>query len=151
MLKHTLLQPQMLEALASAGHSSRILITDGNYPASTRLGTNAELVSMNLMPGVISSTDALRAILAATPIEAATVMDYARSGPYGLSADPPVWNEYRSLLKAAGYGEDLQLEAIERFAFYDAAGGDDVCLTIQTADQRIYANLLLTIGVVMPG
>ena len=37
---------------------------------------------------------------------------------------------------------------IERFQFYDAAGTPDVCLTIATGDQRIYANLLLTIGVV---
>ena len=36
----------------------------------------------------------------------------------------------------------------ERFAFHDAAGTPDVCLTIATGDQRIYANLLLTIGVV---
>ena len=45
---------------------------------------------------------------------------------------------------------DLELEKIERFKFYDAAGTPDVCLTVATGDQRIYANLLLTIGVVKP-
>jgi L-fucose mutarotase len=39
---------------------------------------------------------------------------------------------------------------LDRDAFYRAAGDDDVCLAIATGEQRIYANLLLTIGVVMP-
>ena len=42
------------------------------------------------------------------------------------------------------------LEEIERFKFYEVAGTPDVCLTIATGEQRIYANLLLTIGVVKP-
>jgi len=33
-------------------------------------------------------------------------------------------------------------------AFYEAAHHGDVALVIQTGEQRIYANLLLTIGVV---
>ena len=45
---------------------------------------------------------------------------------------------------------DVELSKIERFKFYDAAGSPEVCLTIATGEQRIYANLLLTIGVVKP-
>jgi L-fucose mutarotase len=71
-------------------------------------------------------------------------MDYARTGPNSLSADPPIWNEFRQLLPG------LELEKVERFAFYEIAGKSDVCLTVATGDQRIYANLLLTIGVVKP-
>ena len=41
MLKQTLIHPDILEALAAAGHGSKILITDGNFPASTVLGENA--------------------------------------------------------------------------------------------------------------
>jgi L-fucose mutarotase len=149
MLKSSLLQPQILEALGRAGHSSKILIADGNYPASTRLGPNARLVSMNLMPGVITCTQALEALLSAVPIEAAAGMQYATTGPYALKEDPPIWSDFRRLLAASSSG--VELTTIERFAFYDAAGAPDVALTIQTADQRIYANLLLTIGVVKPG
>lgn len=149
MLKTTLIHPQMLEALGRAGHGSRILITDGNYPAGTTLGPNATHVSLNLSPGVISCTQALEAILSVTPIEAAHVMDYASTGPYGLDADPPIWDEFRSLL--GPHAPQVELEAIERFEFYETAAGPEVALVVQTADQRIYANLLLTIGVVMPG
>ena len=52
MLKHTLLHPEILHAIARAGHHGRILLADGNYPASTTLGPNATLVSLNLSPGV---------------------------------------------------------------------------------------------------
>ena len=37
-----------------------------------------------------------------------------------------------------------------RFEFYDAARDSDVALVIATGEQRVYANLLLTIGVVPP-
>jgi len=50
MLKHELLHPKILEVIARAGHSSQVLIADGNYPASTTLGPKAELVSLNLSP-----------------------------------------------------------------------------------------------------
>ncbi|MEX0654271.1 MAG: RbsD/FucU family protein [Phycisphaeraceae bacterium] len=150
MLKSRLIHPPLLDALAAAGHGSKVLIADGNYPGSTKLGPNAELIHLNFTPGTVSCTQVLETLLTAIPVEAATTMDYARSGPYGLSEDPPIWDEYRRILRHAGYG-DLDLEPIERFAFYDAGESPDVAVTIQTGDQRIYANLLLTVGVVMPG
>ncbi|MEX0774262.1 MAG: RbsD/FucU family protein [Phycisphaeraceae bacterium] len=149
MLKGQLIHPQILEALGRAGHSSRILIADGNYPFATKLGPKATLVSLNLSPGVVTCTQALSALLAAVPVEAANTMGYATTGPYALSADPPIWREFRQLLDDSGH-RGIALEPIERFKFYETAGGDDVILTLATADQRIYANLLLTIGVVMP-
>jgi len=79
-------------------------------------------------------------------VENAQVMDYARTGPNALTDDPPIWNEFRQILHDAG--SDLELEKIERFKFYDEAGTKEVALTVATGDQRIYANLLLTIGVV---
>jgi L-fucose mutarotase len=38
----------------------------------------------------------------------------------------------------------------ERFNFYDVACESDVALVIATGEQRIYGNILLTIGVVAP-
>ena len=74
MLKHTLLHPEITAILARAGHHSKVLIADGNYPASNTLGPNAQLVSLNLSPGVVSCTQVLSALLAALPIEAANTM-----------------------------------------------------------------------------
>jgi L-fucose mutarotase len=62
--------------------------------------------------------------------------------------DPPIWNEFLQILHDAG--ADVDLGRIGREKFYEAAGTPDVCLTIATGEQRIYANLLLTIGVIKP-
>ncbi|MCC6580605.1 MAG: transporter [Phycisphaeraceae bacterium] len=147
MLKSKLIHPQLLEAIGRAGHGAKILIADGNYPAGPRLGRNAKLVHLNLMPGVVSCTQALEAVVSASPVEAAVVMQYAKTGPYALTQDPPIWAEFRGILKGEGFKGDLQ--PVERFAFYEQGEAPDVAVTIQTGDQRIYANLLLTIGVVM--
>jgi L-fucose mutarotase len=148
MLKGQLLHPHITLALARAGHGSQVLISDGNYPHWTRRGPNADVVYLNLAPGQPTVTDVLRVLLTAIPIEAAAVMDYARSGPYALNQGPPIWNEFRQVLHDAKI--DVELTRIERFKFYETAGAPDVCLTIATGEQRIYANLLLTIGVVRP-
>jgi L-fucose mutarotase len=148
MLKYQLLHPDILSALACAGHGSKILISDGNFPHITKKNPAAEIVFLNLAPGLVTVTEVLKVLISAVPVESAEVMDYARSGPYALKQDPPVWDEFRTLLKSAGTAADLV--KIERSAFYDAARGDDVCLTIATGEQGIYANLLLTIGVVKP-
>lgn len=148
MLKGQLIHPEILQALGRCGHGSKILISDGNYPHATKLGPNAKLVCLNLSPGLISCTDALHALLTAIPVEDAAVMQYATTGPNSLKEDPPIWKEFRQLLLGAGF--DKELTKIERFKFYDEAGTPDVALTIATGDQRIYANLLLTVGVVLP-
>ena len=145
MLTGPLLHPEILAALARAGHGSTILIADGNFPASTTLGPNAQLVSLNLAPGVVSCTQVLAALANQVPIERAQVMGYARNGPHSLAADPPIWSEFRSLLLSAG--ADLALEEVERAEFYRYAAQPNVALTIATAERAIYANLLLTIGV----
>ena len=74
-------------------------------------------------------------------------MEPMKTGPYAMKNDPPIFDEFRKILKARN--ASLDLTKIERFAFYDAAGTKDVTLTICTGEQRIYANILLTIGVVM--
>jgi L-fucose mutarotase len=147
MLKHLLIHPKINEIIGRAGHHSKILIADGNYPASSKKGPNAELVSLNLMPGVVSCTQALQAVLSAIPVEAVNTMMYEREGPYALHQDPPVWEEYRSVIQRAGL--DLTLEPIEKWDFYEAVATPDHVLTIQTADQQRFANVLLTVGVRM--
>ena len=147
MLKHTLLHPEILHAIARAGHHGRILLADGNYPASTTLGPNARLVSLNLSPGVVTVCQVLDAILATVPIEKAFVMDYERTGPYALREDPPVWNDFRGLLKKHGLAFDLQL--VEKWQFYKEVTVPSHILTVQTADTQIFANLVLDIGVRM--
>ena len=147
MLRHRLIHPKITEVLGRAGHHGKILIADGNYPVSSALGPNAEIVSLNLMPGVVTCTQVLQAILSAIPVEAANTMMFEQTGPYALTEDPPVWNAYRQELKAAGLS--VNLTPIEKWEFYKAVSTPDHILTVQTGDQQRFANLLLTIGVRM--
>jgi L-fucose mutarotase len=147
MLKHRLIHPGILEVLGRAGHHAKILIADGAYPASSKLGPRAQVISLNLMPGVVTCTQALQAVASAIPIEAAHTMDFERTGQYALKSDPPVWAEYRQAMKDAGL--QIPLEPIEKWKFYDAVVIPDHVLTIQTGDLQRYANLLLTVGVRM--
>jgi len=138
MLKTRLLHPGILEALGEAGHGSQVLIADGNYPLRTRSNDAARRVYLNLAPGLVSVTDVLGALVDAIPIEAARVMTPDDGD------DPAIFADFRALLGA------IELGRLERFPFYDAARGADVALAIATGEQRLYANLLLTIGVVSP-
>lgn len=147
MLKHKLIHPQINDVVGRSGHHARILIADGNYPASSKKGPQAELVCLNLMPGVVTCAQVLDALLSAVPLEAINTMMYETSGPYALSEDPPVWEQYRALIRDTS--RDLELQPLEKWAFYDAVVTPDHVLTIQTADQQRYANVLLTVGVRM--
>jgi L-fucose mutarotase len=147
MLRFSLIHPQICAALARAGHHSKVLNADGNYPAATKRGPHAELVHLNLAPGVVTCNQVLNALVGAIPIEAAHTMMVENSGPYRIDGDPPVWRDYANTLQAAGL--QVSLEPLEKWAFYDAVCTPDHALTIQTGDQQRYANLLLTIGVRM--
>ena len=138
MLKTRLLHPGILAALGEAGHGAQVLIADGNYPLLTRTNPAAHRVYLNLAPGLVTATDVLEILLEAIPIEAAHVMTP------DTGAEPGIFAEFRELLPG------IPLQPLQRIQFYDAARGPDLALAIATGEQRIYANLLLTIGVVMP-
>jgi L-fucose mutarotase len=144
MLKHTLIHPEINAILGRAGHHAKILIADGNYPASTKRGPNSQLVSLNLSPGVITCRQALEALVTAVPLDAINTMGIPPDDPYAQSGEPPVWAEYRETLKAANL--TLPLEPIQKWDFYEAVASADHVLTIQTADQSLWANILLTVG-----
>lgn len=147
MLTHQLIHPTINAILGRSGHHGMILIADGNYPASTKKGPNAELVCLNLMPGVVNCTQVLRAILSAVPVDGVRTMMYTQDDPYTLAEDPPVWNEYRAVLREMKLPFDL--EPVPKWDFYKAVETPDHILTIQTGDQQRFANLLLSIGVRM--
>ncbi len=145
MLKSELIHPEISQIIARAGHSSKILIADGNYPVSSAMGPGARLVSLNLAPGLITVCQALRVLLTAIPIEAVNTMGMPDDDPHRLDEEPPVWSDYRGMLLDAGLS--VELDPIQRWDFYEAVASRDHVLTIQTGDRALWANLLLTIGV----
>ncbi|MCA0457263.1 MAG: RbsD/FucU family protein [Chloroflexi bacterium] len=138
MLKTQLLHPEILEALGGSGHGGKVLIADGNYPFNTRANPAAKRAYLNFTHGKLNAVEVLEVLVGAIPIEAADVMT-PDSGD-----EPSIFADFRRLLP------DLELKKNGRFAFYDLARDPDCCLVIATGEQRIYANILLTIGVVPP-
>lgn len=144
MLLHRLTHPEILRALARAGHHAKILIADGNYPASSKKGPNAEVVSLNLGPGIVTVSEVLAALLSAAPIDSVNTMGIPADDPYARKGEPPVWSEFRRVLKEGG--SKLKLEPLLKWDFYKAVESPDHVLTIQTGDQSLWANVLLTLG-----
>lgn len=136
MLRYTLLHPGLAAALAAAGHGSQVLLADGNYPHSTGVRAGAERVHLNLRPGLLTVDQVLEVLVEAVPVESAVVMVPPAGEPV------PAHAGYRAAL-----GPGVAWDELDRFAFYEAARSDDVALLVATGDQRVYANLLLTIGV----
>ena len=144
MLKTSLTHPEILRVLARAGHHSKILIADGNYPVSTKKGPNAEIVHLNLAPGVCTVAQVLKALLSSVPIDHANTMGIPPDDSYAQQGEPPVWDEYRKVIEESG--AKLTLEPILKWDFYKHVESADHVLTIQTADQSLWANVLLTMG-----
>ena len=144
MLKHTLIHPEINRVLGAAGHHAKILIADGNYPASTKKGPNAQVISMNLSPGIVTCAQTLEAVLSAMPVDEINTMGIPPDDPYASHGPPPVWEEYRRIIARAGLA--LDLKPIQKWDFYEAVASDDHVLTIQTADQALWANVLLSVG-----
>lgn len=135
MLTTKLIHPQIIAALAKCGHGSKILIADGNYPLAEKTG-NAEKVYLGLTWGQPTVTEVLDAVLSVINVEKAEVM---------LPADglePSVFSEFRNRL------HDIEFAELGRYEFYDSCMTDDaIALAISTGEQRVYANILITVGV----
>jgi L-fucose mutarotase len=144
MLKHQLIHPKINEVLGRAGHHAKILIADGNYPASTKKGPNAEVVCLNLSPGIVTVAQVLRAVLSAVPVDVVNTMGIPADDPYSKFGEPPAWKEFRCIIEEAGLGVEMQ--PILKWDFYKAVESADHVLTIQTGDQALWANVLLSIG-----
>ncbi|MCC8167066.1 MAG: RbsD/FucU family protein [Planctomycetes bacterium] len=136
MINGDIIHPELLRALAEAGHGARILVCDSNYPSTTKSNPLARRIFLNFQPGMVSGTDIVRALGRAVPLESA----YYMAPPDGKM--PEVVREYQKLIQA-----EIPFEGLERFAFYDTASEKDTAVVIASGEQRVYANLLLTVGV----
>jgi L-fucose mutarotase len=140
MLRTGLIHPQILEALAAAGHGSLVLISDGNFPSLTAPHPGARRVYLNLRPGQVRATDILATLRLVLPIERAALMETADG------TQPAVQTELVGLLDPG-----IPIGHLAREDFYAATRSDDLALVIVSGDERWYANILLTIGSVPEG
>jgi len=136
MLKTLVIHPTIMEVLARSGHYAQVVIADGNLPVAAMTGPNSTTVHLNFKPGLLDSLTVLKGILEVCPIQGAIVME-----------KPPEANAeiHHSFKKLLG---DVTWDELERWAFYDKIKEPATTLIIQTGEQRRFANLILTVGVV---
>ena len=140
MLNTKLLHPEILSALGSNGHGSRLLIADGNYPFTTGVPDSARKVFLNLAPGMFSVTDVLKVIKEVVPIESYLIMLPPDEAPQSIHS------EFLDIL-----GNEIPVTKVKRFDFYKEARSSDNFLVIATGEVRRFANILITIGVIKQG
>lgn len=124
-----------MKKLALCGHGDKILIADGNYPLDARTGA-ADKVYLGISNGLPTVTQVLEALNGVVAFEKAEVM------LPGDGSTPEIFGEFNELLGG------MELEGLGRYEFYDACCEDVVRLAISTGEKRVFANILLTIGVV---
>ncbi len=139
MLKYRLTHPGLIGALAGMGHSSRILLADGNYPIDTLVSPTATRIYLNLRPGLIGTLDVLEAVLDAVPVEMAQFM-FMDDGNA-----PPIAADYRRLIPAL-----VSFDGLDRSDLYSAATDAKTSVVVATGEQALFANLILTVGYVQP-
>jgi L-fucose mutarotase len=136
MLKTAVIHPTIMEALGRSGHFAQVVIADGNLPVGAMTGPNSTTVHLNFRPGLLDALTVLEGILEVCPVQGAIVMEK----PAEASAE--IHDAYKALL------DNVTWDTMERWAFYDKIREPATTLIIQTGEQRRFANLILTVGVV---
>jgi L-fucose mutarotase len=71
----------------------------------------------------------------------------SKTGEYAMPQDPPIWADFRKILKDRSDFRG-ELTPLDKPHFNEQARSEDLCLIIATAETQIWANIMLTIGVV---
>lgn len=113
------------------------MIADGNYPFSTEAPATATRVFLNLRRGLVTVCDVLEVLVETIPIESALLMEPPEGFPVTAHDD------YRRILP-----NSTPFTLRKRHDFYAEVKSPATTLVIATGEERRFANLLLTIGVV---
>lgn len=139
-----ILSPQLLKVLCEMGHSDKLVIADGNFPAES-IGKDAIVIRMDGH----GTCEILEAILQLFPLD--TYVEKPIHLMQVMKGDPvktPIWDEYRKIVNAADERGAAVIGEIERFAFYEEARS--AYAVIATGEEALYANIMLQKGVVCP-
>ncbi|MBQ7160782.1 MAG: fucose isomerase, partial [Clostridia bacterium] len=115
------------------------VIGDGNFPSKTM---NARVIRADGHGGA----ELLDAILAPFPLD--TYAEYNMMLMEVVPGDPvetPIWDEYKKIA-AKHEGNNVRVENIERFAFYERA--KKAFAVVATGEKALYANLIIKKGVI---
>lgn len=134
-----ILSSELFKVLMDMGHGDEIVISDGNFPAST---CAQRLVKCD-GHGV---PELLDAILQFLPLDIyvekpAALMEVVK----GDTVVPVIWDKYEEIINK--HKPDFSgFEYVERFAFYERA--KKAYAVVLTGESALYANIILKKGVV---
>ncbi len=139
-----IISPELLKVLSEMGHSDRIVIADGNFPAES-MGKNAIVIRAD-GHGI---PELLDAILTVFPLDTYTdkpaVLMQLMDRDVG-KVETPIWNEYERIITKHDDRGAEALGKIDRFDFYEEA--KKCYAIIATGESAIYANIMLQKGVI---
>ena len=136
------LSPELLKVLCEMGHSDRLVLADGNFPAES-IGKNAKVIRLDGH----GTAEILSAILKVFPLD--TYVEHPATLMQVMPGDPvktPIWDEYADIVTANDPRGKNAIGQIERFAFYEEA--KTAYAIIATGEKALYANIMLQKGVV---
>ena len=137
-----ILSPELLKVLCEMGHSDRLVLADGNFPAES-MGKGAIVIRCD-GHGVAELLDA---ILQVFPLD--TYVEHPVSLMEVMAGDPvetPIWDTYRQIIERHDTRGEKTVGHMERFAFYEEA--KKAYAIIATGETALYANVMLQKGVV---
>lgn len=138
-----ILSPELLKVLCEMGHSDRLVIADGNFPAES-MGKNAKVIRMDGH----GACEVLEAILQLFPLD--TYVEHPVNLMEVMPGDPvetPIWKSYEDIVAKADTRGGDAIGHIERLAFYEEA--KKAYAIIATGESALYANVMLQKGVVV--
>ena len=138
-----ILSPELLKVLCEMGHSDRIVIADGNFPAES-MGKDAIVIRCD-GHGVPEILDAILKVFpldtyVEKPVNLMEVMP-------GDTVETPIWDTYEEIVTKHDERGGAAIGHIERFAFYEEA--KTAYAIIATSEKALYANIMLQKGVVV--
>ena len=140
------LTPELLYVLASMGHGDDLVLADANFPAaSVAAGTTYGKVIE--LPG-LDSVRAARAILSVFPLDEHVPTPFFWMA---VTESPDVPAPIQALVQLEidrAAGKRLAAEALERFAFYEAAR--TAYAVVRTGELQFYGDFIFRKGAVRP-
>ena len=138
-----IISPELLKVLCEMGHSDRLVISDGNFPAES-MGKDAIVIRCD-GHGV---PELLDAILKLFPLD--TYVEHPVNLMEVMPGDPvetPIWDTYREIVSKYDDRGGKAVGNIERFQFYEEA--KTAYAILATGESALYANVMLQKGVVV--
>lgn len=138
-----ILSPELLKVLCEMGHSDRLIISDGNFPAES-MGKEAVVIRCD-GHGV---PEILDAVLQVFPLDTyveqpVNLMEVVP----GDNVETPIWDIYGDIIEKYDDRGRSAVGNMERFEFYDES--ETAYAIIATSEKALYANIMIQKGVVL--